>query len=104
EPKEFHSERERQFLAHISIDAPLEIVLRGCASRWSWAAGWAAVPAVVGPGAADQPAAHEDGVGQGQPERHDQPTPLGAPAQLAVLVGPSGGALDPPAAGRRGSH
>jgi hypothetical protein len=29
EPKEFHSERERQFLAHISIDAPLEIVLRG---------------------------------------------------------------------------
>lgn len=29
EPKEFHSERERRFLAHISIDAPLEIVLRG---------------------------------------------------------------------------
>jgi hypothetical protein len=29
EPKEFYSERERQFLAHISIDAPLEIVLRG---------------------------------------------------------------------------
>src|SRR4030095_6862090 len=72
--------------------------LRGCASRWSWAAAWAAVPAVVGPGAADQPAAPEDGVGQGQPERHDQLTPLGAPAQLAVLVGPGVGALDHPAA------
>src|SRR4029453_13930583 len=69
------------------------------ASRWSWAAAWAAVPAVVGPGAADQPAAHEDGVGQGQPERHDQPTPLRAPAQLAVLVGPGGGAPNPPAGG-----
>jgi hypothetical protein len=29
EPKESHSERERQFLAHISMDAPLEIILRG---------------------------------------------------------------------------
>jgi len=29
EPKESHSERERQFLAHIKVDAPLEIVLRG---------------------------------------------------------------------------
>jgi hypothetical protein len=29
EPKESHSERERQFLTHISGDAPLEIIIRG---------------------------------------------------------------------------
>lgn len=29
EPKDSHSDRERQFLMHISVDAPLEIVLRG---------------------------------------------------------------------------
>jgi hypothetical protein len=38
--------------------------LRACASRWSWAAAWAAVPAVVGPGAADQAATDDGGAGQ----------------------------------------
>jgi hypothetical protein len=33
---------------------------------------------------------------QGQPERHYQPTPLGTPAQLAVLVAPGMGALNHP--------
>src|SRR5215217_1424157 len=74
-------------------------LLRACASRRSWAAAWAALPAIVGPGAADQPATDDGGVGQRQPERHHQPAPLGAPAQLAVLVAPGVGALDhPPAA------
>jgi hypothetical protein len=60
---------------------------------------WAIRPAVVGPGAADQPATDDHGTDQGQPERHHQPAPLGTPAQLAVLVGPGMSALDhPPAA------
>jgi hypothetical protein len=61
-------------------------VLGGCAGRWSWAAARAAVPAVVGPGAAEQPATDDDGAGQRQPELHHQPAALGASAQLAVLV------------------
>jgi hypothetical protein len=59
-----------------------DALLRGCASRWSWAA----VPAVAGPGAADQAATDHSGADQRQPEVDDQPSPLGAPAQLAVLV------------------
>ena len=42
-------------------------------------------PAVAAPGAAEQPAADEGGAGHGQPQLH-QPAPLGAPAQLAILV------------------
>src|SRR5215217_5947989 len=74
--------------------------VRACASRWSWAAAWAAVPAVVGPGAADQAATDDGGAGQRQPELDDQPPPFGAPAQLAVLVAPGVGALDHPPAAR----
>src|SRR5512132_1851466 len=72
--------------------------LRACASRRSWAAAArAAVPAVVGPGAADQSATDDGGIGQRQPELDNGSTPLGAPAQLAVLVAPGVGALDDPA-------
>jgi hypothetical protein len=38
--------------------------LRACASRRSWAAAGAAVPAIVGPGAADEPATDNGGIGQ----------------------------------------
>src|SRR5918993_2821740 len=72
--------------------------LRACASRWSWAAAWAILPAVVGPGAADEPATDNGGAGQRSPELDHQPAALGAPAQLAVLVAPGVGALDHPAA------
>jgi hypothetical protein len=37
--------------------------LRACASRWSWAAVGAVVPAVVGPGAADEPTTDDGGIG-----------------------------------------
>jgi hypothetical protein len=60
--------------------------------------GGAPFPAVVGPGAAEEPAAYDGGVGQRQPERHDPPAPLDAPAQLAVLVAPGVGPLDHPPA------
>src|SRR4029450_2104659 len=46
--------------------------LRACASGRSCAAASAAVPAVVGPGAADQSATDDGGIGQ-QPELADQP-------------------------------
>jgi hypothetical protein len=36
----------------------------------------------------DEPATDDDGAGKCQPERHQQPPALGAPAQLAVLVAP----------------
>src|SRR5918993_5990534 len=80
--------------------------LRACASRWSWAAAWAILPAVVGPGAADEPATGNGGAGQRSPELDHQPAALGAPAQLAVLVAPGVGALDHPASARldRGWH
>src|SRR5215207_4734883 len=83
-----------------SVPEGLNHKLRACASRRSWAAAWAAFPAIVGPGAADQPATDDGGAGQRQPEVDDQPTPLGAPAQLAVLVAPGVSALDHPAAAR----
>jgi hypothetical protein len=38
--------------------------LRACASRRSWAAARAAVPAIVGPGAADEPATDDGGISQ----------------------------------------
>src|SRR4029453_4121814 len=70
--------------------------LLNLACKLSWRA---AAPAVVGPGAADQPATANDGAGKREPELRHQPAPLGAPAQLAVLVAPGVGALDhPPAA------
>jgi hypothetical protein len=72
---------------------PLHRLAKGL-RQWSWAAG-SGVPAVTGSGAADQPAAHDRGTGQ--PERHHQPAPFGAPAPLAVLVGPRMGALHQPA-------
>src|SRR5688572_5897162 len=75
---------------------PCRQPLRACASRRSWATAWTAVPAIVGPGAADEAATDDGGVGQRQPELDDQPAPLGAPAQLAVLVAPGVGALDHP--------
>src|SRR5215204_7004212 len=74
--------------------------LRACASRRSWAAARTAFPAIVGPGAADEPATDDGGVGQRQPELDDQPAPLGTPAQLAVLVAPGMGPLDHPPAAR----
>ena len=49
------------------------------------ACGGSAIPAVTDPGAADEPAADDGGVGQRQPELHDQAAALGAPAQLPVL-------------------
>jgi len=61
---------------------------------------WAAVPAIVDPGAADQAATDDGGAGQRRPELDDQPAAFGAPAQLAVLVPPAMGALDHPAAAR----
>ena len=68
-------------------------------SRTTRAAARATRPAVPDPGTPEQPAAHDDGAGQRQPELHHQPAPLGAPAQPAVLVAPRMGALDhPPAA------
>jgi hypothetical protein len=57
-------------------------------------------PSDSGPGAADQAATDDGGVGQCQPELDHQPTPLGAPAQLAVLVGPGVGLFDHPPAAR----
>src|SRR5829696_5954287 len=61
--------------------------------------GGAAVPAVAGLGEAEQAATDQGGVGQRQPELDHQPAAFDAPAQLVVLVGPGGGALDhPPAA------
>jgi hypothetical protein len=48
----------------------------------------------VDPGATDQPAHHDQRQGQQQPELDHDPAALGAPAQLAVLVGPGMGALD----------
>src|SRR6266511_6265087 len=57
----------------------------------SWAATRATRPAVVCPGAADEPATDDDGADQRQPEFDHQPAALGAPAQLAVLVGPGVG-------------
>jgi hypothetical protein len=78
--------------------AGLNHKLRARASRRSWATVWAAVPAVVGPGAADQAATDDGGAGQCQPELDHQPAPLGAPAQLAVLVAPGMGAFDHPPA------
>jgi hypothetical protein len=51
-------------------------------------------------GAADQSATDDGGVGQRQPALDHQPAPLGAPAQLAVLVAPGMGALDHPPATR----
>ena len=60
--------------------------------------GGVGVPAVAGPGAADQPAADDDGVDQHQPELHHDPAAFGVPAQLAVLVAPGVGALHRPAA------
>src|SRR5829696_6423649 len=80
----------------VPTPAGLNHKLRACASRWSWAATRAAVPAVLSPGAADQPATDDDGAGQRQPELDHQPAPLGAPAQLPVLVTPGVGALDRP--------
>jgi hypothetical protein len=71
--------------------------LRACASRRSWAAAGAVVPAIVGPGAADEPTTDDGGSSQRQPELDHPPAPLGAPAQLAVLVGPGMGPLDHPA-------
>jgi Rhodopirellula transposase DDE domain len=71
--------------------------LRACASRRSRAAAGAAVPAVAGPGATQQPAKNDEGAGERQPERHDQPAALGAPAQLAILVPPGVGTFDHPA-------
>jgi DNA-directed RNA polymerase specialized sigma24 family protein len=40
------------------------LALRACASRRSWAAAGAAVPAIVGPGAADEPATDDGGMSQ----------------------------------------
>jgi hypothetical protein len=51
---------------------------------------------VVGPGAAEEPTKDDDGIGNRQPEFDDQPSALGAPAQLAVLVAPGVGAFDHP--------
>src|SRR5512133_2380656 len=79
---------------------PRATPVRACASRRSWATAWAAVPAIAAPGAADQAATDDGGAGQRQPELDDQPPAFGAPAQLAVLVGPGVGALDHPAAAR----
>src|SRR5512132_3633709 len=67
--------------------------------RWLWSPSWATLPAVVDPGSADEPAANDGGACQRQPELHDQPSALSAPAQLAVLVTPGMGALDHPPAG-----
>jgi hypothetical protein len=53
-------------------------------------------PAVVGPGAADEPTHHDQRQRQQQPELDHDPAAFGAPAQLAVLVGPGVGALDRP--------
>src|SRR5512132_3054348 len=74
--------------------------LRACASRRSWAAARAAVPAVAAPGAAEQTAAHDRGGCQRQPELHHDSAALGAPAQLAVLVAPRVGALHRPTPAR----
>jgi hypothetical protein len=46
----------------------------------------AALPAVVGPGPADELAADDGGAGQRQPELHYPSAPFGAPAPLAELV------------------
>jgi hypothetical protein len=81
---------------HVAQPLPL----RACAGRRSWASTWAALPAVVGPGTADQAAADNDRADQRQPELHHQPAALGAPAQLAVLVAPRMGALHRPTAAR----
>jgi hypothetical protein len=51
-------------LALIALVAGAYVWLRACASRWSWAAAWTAVPAVVGPDAADQAATDDGGAGQ----------------------------------------
>jgi hypothetical protein len=56
--------------------------------------GGASLPAVVGPGSAEQSATDDDRADKRQPELHDRPSPLSAPAQLAVLVAPGVGALD----------
>src|SRR5512133_492801 len=82
------------------VSSEMQRPLRACASRRSWATAWAAVPAIAAPGAADQAATDDGGAGQRQPELDDQPPAFGAPAQLAVLVGPGVGALDHPAAAR----
>src|SRR5215211_2365998 len=88
------------------LRCPLPTSLRACASRRSRPAAGSAVPAVAGPGTTDEPAADDGGIGQRQPELHDQAAAFGAPAQLAVLVGPGMGALHRPAAARmnRGWH
>src|SRR4029453_17704287 len=79
-------------------------VLRGCASRRSWAAPRAPFPAVVGPGATDEPTDHDERQGQPQPELDHDPAAFGAPAQLAVLVGPGVGALHRPTPARLYGH
>src|SRR5262245_40201785 len=83
-----------------------QTTVRTCASRRLGTAAWAAVPAVAGPGAADEPAADDGGVDQREPELHHDLAALSAPAQLAVLVAPGVGALHRPASARldRGGH
>src|SRR4029450_10454069 len=74
----------------------------------SGAASGTAVPAIAGPGLADQPTRRDDRVGQRQPELHRRGVALGAPAQVAGPVAPGVGALHRPPAGgldrRWGAH
>src|SRR4029450_7858209 len=86
------------------VRARLRVALRGCARRRSWAAPRAPFPAVVGPGATDEPTDHDERQGQPQPELDHDPAAFGAPAQLAVLVGPGVGALHRPTPARLYGH
>src|SRR5215211_515474 len=62
----------------------------------SWAPWGTSVPAVMGPGAAEEAADDHDHAGQREPERHTGLLPLSAPAQLAERVQPGMGPLDDP--------
>jgi hypothetical protein len=72
--------------------------VRADANRRLGTASRTTLPAVASPGSADQPSHHDERQGQQQPELDHDPTAFGTPAQLAVLVGPSMGALDHPPA------
>jgi len=72
--------------------------LRACANR-SWSASWSGVPSVEGPGASEQSADEDDGVGEGDVEVGDDLAAFGAAGEFVEGVVPRVGAFDRPAFG-----